>query len=574
MDQPKIETPNGLFSGSFRYYAPVFQREYVWRRKEWEALSADISSIEDGDTQFLGAIVLKNIDRMGGLQSPDQWLVIDGQQRLTTIYLVLLAIASVALENDDADTADSIWNSHLAETKKRSEFHGLPKFVPTLQDRPSFYEILRTALPCFESRWNLIKDPSDTQGRKSMTLQRQWERVRSWVEKFAKEGENYSSKRLEELQERVLDRLQLILISLDEEDNESDIFDRLNAKGVPLELADLVRNEVFGKFAAASAKDAQRFFEERWKPFQDRFSPGQLSAFFPVFAFVKLESKATKATAFGGLQRLWNRRKPQDILKELQEYSDFHCALCDFAPIDGVSQKVNDAVECLSRMPKTNVTWPFIFELLHASRKGELSPKDAERSLRIVESFLVRRALCGFEPTGLHTVFRSLWKKTGGKPASLQKSIITRTIECPSDDEIQKTLMAEPIDTRRVRWFIFSEWERAETIRLRGDGQLNLPVTIEHVMPRNHTKEWQKLVKPADHQRYLGLIGNLAALSERQNKGLKDSPWEAKSERYKDSTFLTTRRLAGYKRWTTEVIEERTAKMTEWVVKRWPEIDG
>ena len=572
MDEPSIATPESLFKDSSRYYAPVFQREYVWGRKEWNALAGDITALEGEDQQFLGAIVLKSNNRIEGQQSPEQWLVIDGQQRLTTLYLVLVAVAAVAAKQGDPDTAESIWKTHLAETKKHKKYDGLPKFVPTLQDRATFYEILREALPSFESRWNFLRDPADSHSRPSKKLERQWRLIFEWVHKFAVPGGKYSTDRLEDLQSRILHRLQLIWIGLDESDNESDIFDRLNAKGVPLELADLVRNEIFGKFGASASSEAQKFFQGQWQPFQDQFPAGELSSFFPIFAFVKLQTKATKATAFGELQKLWSKRQPNEILKELREYSDFHRALCNYSPIPGIPKELNLVVDCLSRMPKTNVTWPFLFEVLHAVRQERLTPAKAEECLRVVESFLVRRALCGYEPTGLHTVFRSLWGKTKGCPKSLRKHIVTRTIECPSDKDIRDELSESAVDTRRIRWFIFQEWERDVAKQMKGDGSLTPPVTIEHVLPKNLTREWVKYVCAEDHRKYVGLIGNLAPLSEKQNKSLRDSPWQEKQRRYKSSAFLATQQLATFKRWNSKAIQTRTKEMTEWVLRRWPAV--
>src|SRR5687767_10230348 len=117
MKRPDINTPHGLFEASARYKAPVFQRPYVWGKHEIEALAEDIETADPQIGQFLGAIVLNDLGRPSGPTSPTSYLMIDGQQRLTTLYMLLLALASIAAERGDKVSADFIWQNYLAEIK-------------------------------------------------------------------------------------------------------------------------------------------------------------------------------------------------------------------------------------------------------------------------------------------------------------------------------------------------------------------------------------------------------------------------------------------------------------------------
>jgi uncharacterized protein with ParB-like and HNH nuclease domain len=146
MKEPSIETPHRLFSASTRYFAPVFQRLYVWGENQLDELFEDILSEDKIVPQFLGAIVLKDLGKMHGPTSPMSYLMIDGQQRLTTLFMLFAATAEVASDAGADDISTYILNEYLAESRSPT-FAGQPKLVPTMQDRTSLWEILDAAFP-------------------------------------------------------------------------------------------------------------------------------------------------------------------------------------------------------------------------------------------------------------------------------------------------------------------------------------------------------------------------------------------------------------------------------------------
>lgn len=117
--------------------------------KQWESLVEDLETVNSKTGQFLGAIVLKDLGKHSGPTSPTTYLLVDGQQRLTTLYLLLLALAEEAKAHNLPSGSEYILEKYLIETTR--SFRGWPKLVPTLQDRYTFYEILHDALPEAES---------------------------------------------------------------------------------------------------------------------------------------------------------------------------------------------------------------------------------------------------------------------------------------------------------------------------------------------------------------------------------------------------------------------------------------
>lgn len=368
------------------------------------------------------------------------------------------------------------------------------------------------------------------------------------------------------------DHLRIIDITLETQDDANAIFSRLNAKGVPLELADLVRNEVFSKFGPSENTKADRFFHKNWQPFEKTLPEGSLSAFFPIYAYIVLKGKVTKAAAFGELQKTWRSKSPAQVLTDIQRYSPYFAALTSYTKRQGLSKEANAQVERMSRMPRTRVTWPFIIEVLRAAEDRRIPEADALRTLRIVEAFLVRRALVGREPTGLHAVFKVLWEKTKGAPKQVIGKIVTRTILSPSNAELTAFLTKEKSDSRAILRYILEEYERDLIKANKYDPPPETVVTIEHVLPRHLSSSWAKWYSPAEHARCVGLLGNLVSLSEKQNKSLQDQAWTEKRKRFRGSNFKSTQVLASDKTWTASDVDSRTRDMISWIVTRWPDL--
>lgn len=573
MKQPDIANVSGLFEASARYKAPVFQRFYVWKKRELTALMDDIETADPNPDhgQFLGAIVLKDLGRLKGPTSPSNYLMVDGQQRLTTFYMLFAALAKIARDHGDTDTAEYIAKNYLAEVKS-PKFAGLPKLVPTLQDRFAMWQILTTHIT--EIDWNFRDDPAEDKLNPNDTLTPQWERILDYFKTtfidskglFVKDAFDRTLRTIQEY-------LKLIVITLDETDDMNAIFSTLNAKGVRLELSDLARNEVFSKFESDEAEKAEKFYSKTWQPFEKRFPGKTLNQFFPVYAYIVFKGKVTKSEAFPRLQVRWSKSKPGSILTDLEKYSPYCIGLAKYAKYPYFTADLNAHIERFSRMHPPTVTWPFLIETLHATAEKRLQVSAAIRILQIVESFLVRRSLKGLEPTGLHAVFKTLWDKTKGDIDVVLEKIVTRTIQVPEDGDLRSALSNQPVDTRVMLRYILQEYERDFTKKHKYD-LTPIVATIEHIVPQHLSAEWSKMFSISEHKRLVGLIGNLAALSATQNKSLQDQPWTEKRKRFKGSDFKTTQILARENQWNPEAILDRTRNLTKWIISRWPPLES
>jgi hypothetical protein len=170
-------------------------------------------------------------------------------------------------------------------------------------------------------------------------------------------------------------------------------------------------------------------------------------------------------------------------------------------------------------------------------------------------------------------LFKTLWEKTKGAPDGVLAKIVTRTIQVPTDLDIRQSLFEEPVDTRVILPYIFEEYERAFTATRKYD-LAKTAATIEHIAPQNLADGWKKVLSPQEHAKLVGLLGNLAALSEKQNKSLQDQSWDEKRKRFKGSDFKATQVLASKRTWNADAILTRTTEMTKWIVARWPPLDS
>lgn len=572
MLDPKKDSPHDLLDRSNTYLAPVFQRLYTWGEKQLQELMEDLdlgadepTSETSGRPVFLGAVVLQALGKKSGATGTQEYLVIDGQQRITTIYLLLVALARLARENKLPEIEGEIARTYLAHAK-RDPNACPPRFVPTSQDRGPLWKLLKENVLCIP--WDFGGYPSSDDGPEMIPAQ--FVRILGVLkERLLKRNEKLDRPKFDALYERVTRGLQFVTITLESEDNAYEVFARLNVSGIPLTLADLVRNEVIRK--CQTPEGAKRFYEDEWLPFEKRLGDeDSLNEYLVQFAFIRFEGDVTKKGAFESLRKAWSLISQVEILKELKEYVEPFLALKGVTSFTGDAE-LREAVERISRMPTATVTWPFLMRVLLEAKQANLDGQKALDCLAIVEAFMVRRSLMGKEPTGLHAVFKYLWSRSKGDRKLVKRFIISGTIDLPNNADIKKKLLKEAADSRRVLGFVFQELERDLRREKRGDkipANLFEDQTIEHVLPRERNTDW-KHFNTSDHARFKGLIGNLVPLSKPQNSSVQDDSWAEKRIRFECSNWQLAQEAATEPSWTKQTIRQRGNRLIIRILKRW-----
>lgn len=579
-------TIDEVFSENNTYMSPLFQRHFVWDDEQLSALWADIDSVLDEETtsRFLGAIVLKPLfDEPAPFRPHEHWIV-DGQQRLTTFYTLLIACAYRARTLGAIELADDIVTGYVIHKKKAAKRE--VKLLPTIPDLRQFREILK-----FIEEYH-PKIPGGTYGKDFGKLADVFIRHCEEIDKRILMDGIPSAELLEKFIETLLVGIEFVVINLAKHHDANEVFNRLNIAGQPLQIIDLIRNEVFSLFAS-NAAEAESIYENKWILFEESLElPGKenekLSAalkdsyFFP-FTLIH-DSTITKARIFNYLSKKWHSEiqsiesmegKAVHIITELSEFVGPYRSLYVGEKYHSFGDSLWEVILRFYRMPAPSSLYPYAMKLLKSVSSGQAQESDAEACLRTVESFLVRRAFLGLEPTGLHTVFKGLWKKAGADVSLIPENLQTNTIEFPDDDRFKDRILEGDLYHRRLRNYIFLEYERSFK---KGDPLPDTAdITADHIMPQTRQGEWKQTISEEDHESLLHTWANLVPMSAKANAEKGTSSWAESKEMYKGgSNFKSTKEVAlANENWTTKEICARGEKLMQWALTRWPyRIDG
>jgi uncharacterized protein with ParB-like and HNH nuclease domain len=568
-----MKTPDKLnihaaFDGTNRFVAPVYQRYYVWGNEALQVLLDDIENAEDPTSeQFIGAIVVQDFGRKGGSLSPNEYLIIDGQQRLTTIFLIICGISWSYIKANKIDDAKTIIQSYLSFNA--GTYSGMPKLLPTIQDRKQLFDILKTEMSCID--WNFSTDGTDNSSNRR-NISNQWENIKKYFsEKFFNSSGKLITKNINLFRQKIFNHVTFIQVTLDARDDANTVFSKLNYDGEKLSLSDLVRNDVISRIKARDKKTIDKFYDEIWRPFETQFPNASFDQYITVYSFIRFNGSISKTRAFPELQKSWFDKSPEKIVKEMNEYADLYSALYDYKDTNGISGDIGERVWRISLMPKTTVTWPYILELLNSFRAKKVAKNQVIDCLSIVESFLVRRAIVGLEPTGLHAVFKGLWGKAGADKNKLKQKIITGTIRFPDDKAIKDALLNEDMYSRKITKYLIIQRELSFNKQNNYDNAIE-DFTIEHVLPQSYSPEWESSFTREEHKALYNNIGNLLPLTGKQNKKVKDLVWAKKREVFQGSNWKITQKASSSKDWNKEKIISRCKDFSAWAIEEWPGI--
>ncbi len=214
--------------------------------------------------------------------------------------------------------------------------------------------------------------------------------------------------------------------------------------------------------------------------------------------------------------------------------------------------------------------YSFIFQLFDALRQKTVEEAVAVDVMALLECFLFRRAICGYEPTGLHAVFKGLWKETN-QDGSLSVSRValaigTRTtVPWPDNLEFEKSIKEGDLYARNVRKFALREFERHTKGETPADD-----FQIEHIAPQTATEEWREVFGD-NYRSIVNTWANLIPITPNMNPVVGQSGFSGKQQEYSNSIFASTREIAKVcETWGPADVEDRAQKITDWAIQRWP----
>ncbi len=397
----------------------------------------------------------------------------------------------------------------------------------------------------------------------------QFNRIKSFLQKRYKEN---GIDHLKEIVTAAQTKLTFVFILLKDPSNATTVFEGLNDPGIPIGIGDLVRNEVFSKINGDADK-AHAIHRDIWLPFRDKLGEHFDNYFFP-YAIIN-ESSIKNADLFRGLRKLWvdkkspDKKSPEDIIKQLDNYTVPYLAIANGQFPENYSKSVLIKITKLREAKSPTSIYPFVMKLLKEYELDSITEKDTVECLEVLESFLVRRALCGIEPTGLLVLFRTAWSVMNGIPnkENLTKAIKRRnTIEWPDDLRLETAILTRNIYSSSICKYAIREYEKSQESDFP-----NNDFWIEHVTPQSLNDEWRKVITDEEHQNVVHTWGNLIPLTSEMNRDLSQAAFELKKKEYsKHSIFSSTRSLAKeYEEWNKTTITERSKVIGKWAITRW-----
>lgn len=566
-----------LLSNNRQFSIPPFQRPYSWKKKNFLQLFDDLVGISEGqeDVHFMGAIIMDR--RLGGTTDLDTFEVIDGQQRITTIYLTICAGVSVLLRHQKLDEASALASKYLLASNNG---YFMPKVSPSMPDRHDLNQILGSLFnEGLEKAPHLKVYPLrklSSLGEREAQISRTYFEIRKKFRQLASEG---SIEDLIGLIEIALSSLSAIEIVVQDPSAGPKIFDSLNSRQEPITTGDLVRNEIFGRVARDNPSEAMRLDEELWTPFYASFAQAGDQAqrdhfekfFFP--AGLLLNSSLKKNEVFPELRQRWKTWTVETVMTELNASRVPYQDLAFGQNVSGFGEKLAEVVMNLHLMSLPAAAYPFVMKILLEVQNGNLTEGAAIAALHEVECFLVKRAICSIEPTGLHAVFKGMWSALKGDiSGATVKSHLNniKTVEYPSDEKVAKFLH-EPLYGKAIaKYFVW-----AHDKSLGGDSHskedFHNRFWIEHVLPQTLPKIGWEGFNSNVHAELVHLAGNLIPLTVKMNVEIGQLPYSKKKAKIGEkSKYISARNLTiEHESWTAETVKSRTDSLTAWALARW-----
>lgn len=574
-----------IFTERAQFGIPYFQRPYKWTKGNIERFENDLISVVDieGESHFLGAIIM--FERYTGLGLPTSYQIIDGQQRVTTCYLALAAIAKTYLDHGfDAEAANLYATTLVIPALQPGNPNS--KLISCKDDRAAMnavFDDLNTvslSQAVGDNRFRKLGSKTEKKGAvwSNYTMLRKY--FNALYDEQEKQEIGGGKKILDALFDGLMNHMTLVWIVVKDPTDGPKIFNSLNSKQQPMTIGDLVRNEVFSKISSEPDHVVAMMDENSWRPFYEKFAQGDAKNgdrvfeqyFFP-FALT-LKSSVKKDGAFNYLRDRWSKEDdPAKIIEELSMYQDVYLDLCyGIKSTKDVSDKLLVLLNDLHRMKAPNSIYPFVFHVVGGAQSGRLDMDVAEGMLETVESFLVRRGVCGYEPTGLHAVFKSLWSDCGDERTVERMSQEIRkhaTVAWPDDEEFGKAIAARPLYKAKITPYLLEEWNSY----LGGDAVTVDGKQIEHVLPDKPKPDSQWVLDWSDslHQEYKDCLANLLPLSQSLNGSIQNSDYASKRDRYiHDSALKAARDFAfTFEAWTPSDFKTRAAMLSSWALERW-----
>lgn len=559
-------TISDLFSVKKKYIVPRFQREYSWTKEQvselWNDIVANISINGNGNLvhteYFIGSLVLVGDDKSISLQ------IVDGQQRLTTLTILLSALCQRFLEVDKKNIAESIYENYIAGKDDEGEYYfklenenPKPFFQTTIQHLKKEKNI-----PSSEEEQALLNSYNE------LYLSTSIKNLKNKFILLDLDNEADYEKLLKAIRDQVVKYLKVIFITVNDEDEAYTIFETLNARGMNLSFVDLIKNKVFKYLNEKHPDDSAK---TKWKQLRkkivSRDGIGSLETFIRHW-WISRYAYVSAANVYKSFKNKWNSGEIEasTFLDEINSDADLYIKIASPVVEDFKQQEEKELYRSLSALKIFNVIQqrPFILSLFKAKERGLIKLSELKETLSFIEKFhFFFNAVCSMRPSGIEgsyskaarQMFEAKDKLTVKKIIDeLKKQLIPRL---PDKDIFKdkfsklKFIKGYTKDKKLIQYiFSYLESFKQTTNEFKPDS-----ITLEHILSQSE-----------GNKDYIGNIGNLLPLGSELNEKASNKKPIQKLEIYKQSQFYITQEFAmtEVKEWSEKEIQSRTFELAEY----------
>jgi len=549
----------GVLEGKKQYQVPLYQRVYSWGKPQLNQLWNDIAELaatRRGDpsaTHFIGSLVLS--------QSPDfsvvgvsKLLVVDGQQRLTTVTILLAALRDHLLATGDGERARGIEAQYLINIYDKDK---PAKVLPTQADRAAYLAVIRSAPDAgsegsvgeaynhFRSKIAVVDDPDDAHD-------------------------------LEEIENAIVNGLALVVVTAEPRDNAHRIFESLNNTGLQLTQSDLLKNYLFMRLG----ERGDEVYDSVWLPLEKRLSSENLELLFWLDLVQSDERVKQGDTYVGQQKRLEKLESPADIASEVIRIAKLGEVLSTI--LEPAHESEPEIRQRLARIRAWGSTtaYPVVMRILDRRRSGTATSEQVVRALTYLESYFVRRIVIGRATASLNrTLLQAVAAIGDGQSVdvALHEYLSRGRKYYGTDRQVRDAARNVPFywQGRAAQKKLILQWLEESFGSKEAVDPKNL--TIEHVLPQTlagSARDAFALSLPDgadldyEHDRLVHTIGNLTLTG--YNSELSNRPFDTKRTMLAESGLRLNQEIATHEAGGTIEIDERGSLLAERIIELWP----
>ncbi len=537
-----------------QFVIPIYQRLYSWKKEQCEQLWDDIIKIGGNDKMnghFIGSILYAGVDDTHS--SP--LLIIDGQQRLTTITLLFIALRN--------RSSDEVKRKKMESYLINSGNDGDKKFRLILSESDK------------DTLLSLIDKDRRKPSEPSLKIVENFKLFEEWIRK--------NTDKLETIF-KGLEKLMIVWIALKKEkDDPQLIFESMNSKGMELTQTDLIRNYIIME---TEIEKQEGFYNQYWRAMEENFKQSEkqskredlFNKFVRHYLTIKIGKAPNEKRVYEAFKDYQQKEgiEIEDLLKDLQKYCGYFCQIVFKKEAD---KDLNKALGFLVDL-EMDVVYPLLLELYSDYSDGVLSKADFISIVALIESYICRRAVCGLGTNSLNKVFPSFTKHIQKDEyfESLEAHFgsLTEKQRFPNNDEFKDCFITIDFYHFKKNKYFFERLENFD----RKERVYTHEYTIEHIMPQKLEEEWEKDLGEnfqKIHDKYLHTIGNLTLTGYNSEYGDKSFQEKRDMEKgFKDSPLRLNQGLRDLKSFGEEEIKKRANDLADLALKIWtyPKLDA